>query len=358
MAYLRATAVTGFTFAMVNRSTGAALTGEAANISGYITKDGGTQASLSGTIAEEGNGQYSVDLSATEMDAALVGLIFTHSSGRPEGFTIVTSGSGAASGSESTLSLYLPDILKEVGWLYLGKRDSSVFTADERDQIDLIIEAGLRQFYNAHPWDFLEQTMTVTTVADTEDYELDANYGGKIGPITFSNNDNRWYQVNFVPESEIRALRQYNYTNTSFTPEKAAIQAKSSDGSDGQRFEMLLWPTPDAAYTLRFVARVIPSALTDAKPYPLGGMFHGETILESILAVTEQRMDDVAGVHTQKYERMLQDSIARDKKANRTEHFGYNSDHSDINGWEQFVQYRHGYFNDGSAKYGGSTYTD
>lgn len=358
MTYQRATAVTGFTFVMANRSTGAALTGEAGSITGFITKDGGTQESIDGNITEEGNGQYSVSLTAEEMDASLVGLVFTHGSAAPVGFTIVTSGNSSAAGGESTLSLYLPDMLKEVGWLYLGKRDSSVFTSDERNQIDLIIEAGLRQFYNSYSWSFLEQTTTVATVADQEDYNLDDDFGGKIGPISFSADDNRWYQVQFTSESDIRLLRQHNYTSTSFTPQKAALQWKSTDGSDGQRAQLLLWPKPDAVYTLRFVVLRIPNALTDSKPYPLGGMWHGETLLESCLAITEQRMDDESGIHTQKYERMLKDSMERDKKSHRVEHFGYNSDGSDENLWQHFVDHRHGFYNEGTAKYGGSSYLD
>jgi hypothetical protein len=65
MSFIRAEAVTGFTFGLVAKTTGAALTGDAAGIGKYITKDGGTQASIAGSIAEEGNGQYSVDLTSS-----------------------------------------------------------------------------------------------------------------------------------------------------------------------------------------------------------------------------------------------------------------------------------------------------
>ena len=64
MSFIRAEAVTGFTFGLIRKTTGTALTGTASGIGKYITKDGGTQASIAGSIAEEGNGQYSVDLTA------------------------------------------------------------------------------------------------------------------------------------------------------------------------------------------------------------------------------------------------------------------------------------------------------
>ena len=51
MSFIRNQAVTGFTFGLVNKSTGAALTGVASAIGKYVTKDGGTRASISGAAA-------------------------------------------------------------------------------------------------------------------------------------------------------------------------------------------------------------------------------------------------------------------------------------------------------------------
>jgi hypothetical protein len=65
MSFIRAEAVTGFTFGLVDKTSGAALTGAASGIGKYITKDRGTQASIAGSIAEEGNGKYSVDVTSS-----------------------------------------------------------------------------------------------------------------------------------------------------------------------------------------------------------------------------------------------------------------------------------------------------
>lgn len=83
MSFIRAEAVTGFTFGLVNKTSGAALTSAASGVVKYITKDGGTQASIAGAIAEEGNGQYSVTLTAIEMDVDQVQLPITHSTALP-----------------------------------------------------------------------------------------------------------------------------------------------------------------------------------------------------------------------------------------------------------------------------------
>ena len=79
--FLKGVAVTGFTFVLLNASDGSALT--SGTVTGKITKDGGTQGAVAGSFVHEGNGQWSVNFTATEMDADVVGLTFLHSSAVP-----------------------------------------------------------------------------------------------------------------------------------------------------------------------------------------------------------------------------------------------------------------------------------
>ena len=81
--------MTGFTFALINASTGAAIT--SGTVTEKITQDGGTQANVSASAAHEGNGQWSINLTAAEMNADIVSLIFTHSSAVPAYITIKTT---------------------------------------------------------------------------------------------------------------------------------------------------------------------------------------------------------------------------------------------------------------------------
>ena len=364
MSFLRNTAVTGFTFALVNKTSGAALTGVAGAIGKYHTKDGGTQASLSGTIAEEGNGQYSINLTATEMNAAIVGLLFTHSNAIPVQFTIKTTGGATASSSESSLSLSLTSLRKEVGWYWLGERTSGNWSSDETDQIDEIIYSGLRQFYHppavpgeriGYKWSFLEPVTTLSTVDGTEDYTLPASFGGMLGPLTYAAADNRWYPVDLTGEYRIRILRQRDFNSLKSYPQAAAVRAKTSNGSDGQRFELLVWPKPDDAYTLSYKYHAIQAKLTTSNPYPLGGQMHAETILESCLAIAEQRMENQSGVHSQKFVERLTASVAHDKLYNTPERGGYNADRSD-HGYMSENEFRR-YFGD-IVDYDGVTFYD
>ena len=69
-------ALTGYTFVLVNKTTGAAIT--SGSVTTKITKDGGTQGTTTNSAVHEGNGQWSLTLTATEMDADIVGLAMTH----------------------------------------------------------------------------------------------------------------------------------------------------------------------------------------------------------------------------------------------------------------------------------------
>lgn len=86
--FIKAVAITGLTVVLVDKSTGAAVTGGTTTI--YLTKDGGTQGAIAGSATHEGNGQWSFDLSGSETDASILGLVAINSSASPVGLTIKT----------------------------------------------------------------------------------------------------------------------------------------------------------------------------------------------------------------------------------------------------------------------------
>lgn len=88
MSFIKNQAVTGFTFSLTNKTDGSAVT--TGTTTGYVTLDGGTQTAIAGSPVHEGNGQWSVNLTAAEMNGDVVGLIFVNSSAFTESFTINT----------------------------------------------------------------------------------------------------------------------------------------------------------------------------------------------------------------------------------------------------------------------------
>jgi hypothetical protein len=88
MGFKKNNAVTGFSFVMVNKVNGSAVT--SGTVNGYISKDGSSQTSLTNSPSHKGNGQWSVNLTAAEMNAETIGLLFVHTDAVPMHFTIKT----------------------------------------------------------------------------------------------------------------------------------------------------------------------------------------------------------------------------------------------------------------------------
>ncbi len=156
-------------------------------------------------------------------------------------------------------------------------------------------------------------------------YNLPDDFGRTIGDLHFSSNEVRM-PVRIIPVGKILDMRARS--DESGAPYFAAVRPKTSTGSTGQRQEIIFYPEPDQAYTLYHNYEAYSGELTDALPYPLGGMQMSELYIESCLAVAEQRMNNEAGLHSQTYQILLADAITRDK--NKSAHF-----HGNIGGAER-----------------------
>lgn len=238
--------------------------------------------------------------------------------------------------AEPTLSLGYADISAHVGRFLGWGGTSANWTADQLARINGIVDSGLRQFYYAaippdrnepHQWSFLFPTGSIVTSAADYTYDMPDDYGLIEGDFTFAAADSARSTVKVVGEGQIRHLQSL-YTSQSGKPTYAAIRPAANDGTTGIRWEVIFYPTPDAAYTLTYKYVVNRNYIRAAAPYPLGGAMHAETILESCLSVAEQREDDAEGVHTKQYRTLLAASIMMDRR--HGPHFlGYNGDRSD-----------------------------
>lgn len=122
-----------------------------------------------------------------------------------------------------------------------------------------------------------------------------------------------------VSEHMIQTLLQSSIDES--RPQYAAVRFKSSDGSDGQKQEVVWYPIPDDVYTMTYRYEAFTGKLTTDNPYPLGGMKHSEVIMESCLAIAEQRGNDEKSFHWDSFSRLLATAIAQDRK-NGAKYFG------------------------------------
>lgn len=236
-----------------------------------------------------------------------------------------------------SLSITYNELQKAIG-RYLGY-GRMVYGPDDGTQewadIEDCIKSGLRQFYvpppmqgqpGSHQWSFLRPVAQLMLAAGVADYDLPEDFGGLHGDLTYPAYEQA-KPVVVTSESAIRAIRQSR--TQSGKPKQAAIRPKATDGAAAQKFEMILWPVPDCQIELTYRYFVLPQTLSNENPYPYGGQAHSETILESCLAIAEQRLNDIKGIHWEKFMERLAASIQIDRKTSGADFLGYNADRSD-----------------------------
>lgn len=222
--------------------------------------------------------------------------------------------------SESGLSIGLPELRQEVGF-YLSYGRSG-WSAEQTAEIDSIIQSGIRRVYYppalaeniaGHEWSWLRPTAALAIVAGEYDYDLPDDLSRVVGGFHFPVTE---YRGEVVRVSLGRILEERAREGLAGAPRLYAERYKASNGSAGQRLEVLFYPKPDSAWTLTYEYEAYQGALDAMHPYPLGGMKLAELYIESCLAVAETRLNgDTSGLHRQQYEALLVDAISRDRKS-------------------------------------------
>lgn len=242
---------------------------------------------------------------------------------------------------ESTLALTLSDLQVEVAFLLGFSRSTSAWTDEEAAVVSSCIRSGLRQFYvppilpgmvASHEWSFLRPSWTLVILQGALASQLPDDFGTLDGPIYYAGTDSALPTALPITGEGHIIERRALLPEATGRPTMAAIRPKKGTAQEhGQRFELVLWPTPERDYTINLTYSILPDALTDSRPYPYGGMQHAETILESCLSYAEQRVDDSAGVHKAAFMERLAASVSADRRL-KPAFVGYNSDRSDRRG--------------------------
>jgi len=168
---------------------------------------------------------------------------------------------------------------------------------------------------------------------DSRNLDLPDDFGAISGSFTFGTRT-AYPPIEIISESWLRALRQDAWTTEEYRPRMAAIRPRDipAGTSLGQKFEVMWWPIPDASYVLIYHYRVLPDIIDASNVYPLGGMYHGETIVAACLAAAESILvKEGPNPNSKRAEFMerLAASVLLDRQANTSEYLGYNADHSD-----------------------------
>jgi hypothetical protein len=251
--------------------------------------------------------------------------------------------------AEPTLQLSVDDIEAKLGvfagWgrgLVIGSiaAGDRAWSPYEQAVITDARSSGLRRFYyptaiegmaQAHQWSFLKPTCTLALASGAQTIPLPDDYGGFEGQLTVLT-QTQTAQPWIIEWSNAPLLRQkYSFLPNTIGPPMFAAEdpLKGTGPTQGQRSQLLIFPAADQNYTLQGNYRINPDNLTSGTyPYAYGGPEHIETILESCLAVMEERLDDMSGNHAAAFARRLVASIGMDQ-SKQPKKFGKNIDRSD-----------------------------
>lgn len=246
--------------------------------------------------------------------------------------------------AEPTLAIPWTELQARVGTFLGWGRGSLVYndlawSSYQQFEIDGVIASGLRQFYYPPPmegmtgsydWSFLKPVWTADFPKSVSVVPMPDDFGGFEGPITIltTSQTSQPWRIEWRNEGMIREM--YSRTpQMSGPPLYAAEQViKGTTATQGQRFQLFLFPLADQDYQLQFQYYINPDFLNGAFPFAYGGPSHAETILESCYAVAEVRQDDSSSVHAAKFQERLAASISMDRR-NKPQSLGYNADRSD-----------------------------
>lgn len=145
-------------------------------------------------------------------------------------------------------------------------------------------------------------------------YDLPDDFAGLYGDLTYRPlNTPMVGRIRETTEDRLRG--QYDYGGSqSGQPCACAVRPATFDGQEeGSRSELVIWPRADRVYELTYRYSVRAEMLDDDNPYPLGGMEHGETILQACLAAAELKFLDRIGEQQQKFLERLKASIEKDR---------------------------------------------
>jgi len=216
-----------------------------------------------------------------------------------------------------------------LGWT----RQGGNWSPDEIARLDEIINAGYQQFIYpvtlegeaaSHQWSFLKPTATFDTVADTYLYDLPATFGAMSGDLVYDEDE----YVHRIIEQTTPGMIDRNRAvdSASGRPYLFALRPKAVSMTAAQTTELMLFPTPDAAYGIIYHYDAKVATLTETAPYMLGGQAHFETILQSCrdVAATRYKDDPMGREHGLFLER-LRASVEADRRL-RPKTLGCNND--------------------------------
>jgi len=144
-------------------------------------------------------------------------------------------------------------------------------------------------------------------------YDLPADFGGLVNDLFYPNeDDDSESYIRTGAVERILALRRDNPDVGD--PEQCAVAPKAFTAATGQRWQLWVYPRPDAARIWRYRYNILPAALTDAAVYCVGSPMIDLAVLYAAYASAEHDMAHKPGYYEQLFAQQLAGAIAADAR--------------------------------------------
>lgn len=218
--------------------------------------------------------------------------------------------------AESSLSLTYAAIVYQVA-RYLGwSTDTTTWSSTQSADFAAVVREGLRSFYfpalspdePQYEWSFLRRFSTVTFAAGDATYDLPDDFACIVPESAMVSSG----RVAKIDAADWQA--KTTVSPRSGQPIYFAVRPKAHSPTGGQRWELLVYPTPDSTGTFTYAYAHVPDTLSETNIYPAGGAVYSQVIMQSIMAAAESLLDDnPTGPHRQAFSAQLASAIRADR---------------------------------------------
>ncbi|GIW59961.1 MAG: hypothetical protein KatS3mg087_1027 [Patescibacteria group bacterium] len=233
----------------------------------------------------------------------------------------------------TALAVTFDDLRRELGRFIGWGRDFSKWTEDQITDANDIIKSAMRRIYWPtdtnlgivdYQWSFLQSTAIINGKAGIDSYKMPDDFGDVVGKVYFKNQQ-AYPPLDVITASDMLRLKSRFVING--IPKNVSFTMERTDGTKEQSWVMIVYPTPQADYDFWMRYNISPNYLLDStRQYPIGGAQFSELFIEAVLAVAEERLLDLPGLHSQRFQLELASAIKRDSRNNVAETFGYVDD--------------------------------
>ncbi len=221
------------------------------------------------------------------------------------------------SGESETVEQLYTDITMQVGRVLEHGYDPAGWSGFQNNEIKSVAKSGYNTFIGAHPWSFLQTTKTIDLVSGEVSVPLPDDFGGMVGGFSYAQVDGVGTEERNIPIVNIQKILSLRSVKAQTgPPEFAALVVEPGDGTARMTWKVEFYPTPNINDPLVFTMKIVPEALSESAPYPLGSALYAETIKAACLAAAELHKTGQRGARHEHYQELLARSIEQDAALN------------------------------------------